>query len=329
MRSSGKSARLLTLLQVLHRYDSIKRSELLLHRDLAAYYGTAADRALRRDLATLAGRPFEALPPPDAPPPIDLPAHAWDIRYDRETACVSLASSRLSALRASEVDLLGTIEQSLRADPLLGARLSALLARLGHTTTSPTSPLLVLELASDYQPHLQTLQRIIEASQHNRAVNFEYRSTPASEVAFVEVDVTALELRDGHYYLCGIPARQGTELQFRVDRIVPGSLKIHPRYGNSRQRRRPTGVEVRYWLAPHLSARGVSRRLQGQQEQGADDGSVIVSGRARNLFEAERLLLGYGPYARALDPPELCRVMAENAQAMALLYAAEPNHLLD
>jgi WYL domain len=56
----------------------------------------------------------------------------------------------------------------------------------------------------------------------------------------------------------------------------------------------------------------------------ADDGSVVVEGKARSLFEVTRLLLGNGPLAEALAPAELRERVAMEVRAMARIYDEEP-----
>lgn len=107
------------------------------------------------------------------------------------------------------------------------------------------------------------------------------------------------------------------ELDLRLDRIVPGSVRLHPRSATRRQRR---GERIRYWLAPEIAQGGVSARLEKQEVRHQEDGSAIVSGIARSRFWARRLLLSYGSNARALYPPTLVAEMRQVAQEMARLY---------
>lgn len=297
------------------------RAEILRHRELAHYYGDSADRTLRRDIEELAGRPFGDLPGLVEPPANDKSPHAYDVRYERDTKRIHLLPSSASApLSDDELSLLETVAGSLRHDPLVGERLQRLLQRRGRAIAPARAGLSLLTLASDYSAHQGVLDRLLKAAHEKRAVNFDYDSTDGKR-HFEEIDVVEINFHDGHYYFFGYH-QDGQDTQFRVDRIEPSTFRLHPRYGTRRRPRTAKDIAVRYWLASEISNRGVSERLRDQQVTAVGDG-VIVSGKARNLFEAERLLLGYGPLARALEPPELRAKMMENVRGMARLYAED------
>ncbi len=320
-RSNAKRERLHILVDVLSRQGAMTRAALLAHPDLAKYYGPSADPTLRRDLAALAGRPFKSLASPTAPPSAQRAPHTHDVRYNRDTGEVLLLPSSASApLSDDELALLETLAGSLRDDPLVGARLVEMLIRRCRAAPTPRNDLTLLALASDYSAHQEVVNKLLTFMRQGRAVNFDYQSA-TGERHFEEIDIAEVSLRDGHYYFYGY-SHDGPDVQFRIDRIIPRTFRLHPRYGVPRRRRARSGVLVRYWLATELIARGVSDRLRDQQTAEVSDG-VIVSGRAHNLFEVERLLLSYGPLARALDPPDLRAKMAENARRLAQLYAED------
>ena len=52
------------------------------------------------------------------------------------------------------------------------------------------------------------------------------------------------------------------------------------------------------------------------------DGSAVLELPAESVREARRFVLAYGRHATALAPPELVADLAEEARAMAALYAA-------
>jgi predicted DNA-binding transcriptional regulator YafY len=318
-RSHDHTTRLLALLRLLHQRGSLTRQAL--SAELGSLYGPHPDRTIRRDIAALAGRNVAELhEAPGEPSP-----HGFDIRHDRARDTFTLVTSDLlPRLTPEEQDTLQAICQALGNDPLLGRRLESLLAHLaaGEAPTTPPSVWLNLGLATDYTPHETTLLRLVQAAQGQRAVSFEYRSPRTNEGRLHRmVDVYPLELADGHYYVDGYHHEAGKFITYRVDRIVPGSLRILPGYGDRRQRAR-LPVTVTYWLSPQLASGGVSKRLLDQREEPSPDGGLIVTGKARSLFHVRRLLLGYGAHAEALEPPELRAELADDIRLMARRYGA-------
>ena len=133
-----------------------------------------------------------------------------------------------------------------------------------------------------------------------------------------------LEYRDGHWYFTAYLFDLNNFVDYRVDRIRPGSVVPSKDLflpGN-RQRR---GVKIRYWVSPML-ARHSSRsaRLREQKvEMRENDQGAIVEGYAKSVWWARRLLLGYGEQVKALEPEELVRMMRETVKAMNGLYEEE------
>ncbi len=318
-RSHDHITRLLALLRTFHQRGELTREDIV--AELNHFYGPQPDRAVRRDIAALAGRNVQELDrAPDNPPP-----HGFDIRHDRAgDRFILVASDLMPRLTRDEHETLQAVYKALGNDPLLGRRVEELLERLTRDGTAPTLPSvwLNLGLATDYTPHKETLLRLVKAAREQRSVEFEYRSLKAIEGRrHRKVDVYPLELSGGHYYFDGYHHEANAFITYRVDRIEPGSLHILPDYGSRRQRSKPL-VSVSYWLSPDLVTGGVSHRLLDQREHPTPDGGLVITGKARSIFHVRRLLLGYGPLARAIAPPELVAQLRQDIQAMDHLYRA-------
>ena len=188
--------------------------------------------------------------------------------------------------------------------------------------------LLPLSPVVDYSQHGEIILLLDQALEEGAYVSFAYtplvQSWDSEPARHEHIEPYELEYRDGHWYFTAFVFELNTFLDYRVDRIRPGTLsKEHDRfYPGARQR---PDVKIRYWVSPMLARHGsLSMRLRDQQvtmlenEQGA-----MVEGIAKSVWWARRLLLGYGEQVRALEPEQLVTAMREAAQAMSRLYMEE------
>jgi len=107
-------------------------------------------------------------------------------------------------------------------------------------------------------------------------------------------------------------------LQFRVDRVVPGSVEVLPtRYPSGRRRR---AIQIRYRLSPAIARFGASRRFDKHQETILPDGWVEVTAETKDLFWASKTLLKYGENCIAVEPPELVAEMKRVVSEMMRNY---------
>jgi predicted DNA-binding transcriptional regulator YafY len=138
------------------------------------------------------------------------------------------------------------------------------------------------------------------------------------------VEPFELEYREGHWYFTAYISDLNTFLDYRVDRIRPGSLRKHEDRFLPGGRHR-IGVKIRYWVSPMLARHGsLSIRLREQQVTMLEDGQgAIVEGYAKSIWWARRLLLGYGDQVKALEPEKLVLTILEVTQAMNRLYEEE------
>jgi predicted DNA-binding transcriptional regulator YafY len=306
--SHDRGKRLVRLLLLLLR-GPILRIAIL--RELGGFYGASPEAAVRRDLQTLAG----ALPPG---------ARLVYRKRHSEVALEGLGTlippvSRGAGL-GSDTDGVVTL------DPADAAALQTLLARLRGGTTKPEPGVMrvEIELASNFAEHAAIVSALEQALKEGRSLQFIYQAAGKEARRHDRVIPRQIVLRDGHLYLDAYDGQQQRDREYRVDRIQQGTIVQLPFYGE--QVAPPGRVRVRVRLLPPLTSADVSKRLQQQQiVERLDDGSVIVEGLARTLFDAQRLVLGYGALAEALDPPELRARVAEESRVMAAKYGAAPN----
>ncbi|PLX48575.1 MAG: hypothetical protein C0613_10335 [Desulfobulbaceae bacterium] len=83
---------------------------------------------------------------------------------------------------------------------------------------------------------------------------------------------------------------------------------------------RLTRVRVRFSkeVAPYIRERIWH---ESQQISDAADGGLLLELTVSHLFDLKKWLLSWGCQARVLEPAELAEQMAEEARAMARLYA--------
>lgn len=110
---------------------------------------------------------------------------------------------------------------------------------------------------------------------------------------------------------------------YRLGRILPEGIQVLPDKLPPTIPKRPA-FALDYLLAPEIARTGqVSRHFDPMTVHPPDAaGWVRVTATTDDLFSAMQLLLGYGPRCRVVGGPELRRMMAEAAVAMAAYYGS-------
>jgi hypothetical protein len=312
------------------------------------YYGESKrPRALYRDIETLTGRLVDDLPEPDVPDLQEWCARqqALDllpITYNRREKTFGLATSIFSLdINEDEARAFVALQEGFTPGTPYAEAVQHLLRRWEWQFTEKSRQLVAQKRKRRARPVLLPLSPVVDYSQHegiilklDRAleegayVSFAYtpltHSWDAEPVQHTHIEPYELEYRDGHWYFVAYAYEQNTFLDYRVDRIRPGSLYLEHEHFTPGIRQRH-GVKIKYWVSPMLARHGsLSVRLHEQHvsmlegEQGA-----IVSGYAKSIWWARRLLLGYGDQVKALEPEQLVEEMRKTAQTMSRLYEEE------
>ena len=197
----------------------------------------------------------------------------------------------------------------------------------GGVVVTP-APRLVQATVS-YQLDSATYNKARRAVTRRQWLRFRYRSSrrPGEE----EHCVVPVELlvRDGHCYMvsyvpdppCTMLEREGDYVEFRVDRIVPGTARSGEAPPPDAIPPRPV-FRVVYTLRPEVARnRRVSHLLSNTEIDYAPNGSATVSAETNNLWQARQLLLKYGAACRVVSPPALVALFRETARGFAELYA--------
>ena len=255
--------------------------------------------------------------------------HGYVLEYPGDLALLDLPDEELEALGF----LLSTFHDTALPNAIpVGAFLDRIVSIL------PEQRRRQLQRASSH-PRLDSpraarrpAQPIIERLKHSLGhsqISFEYVSSYATggEVLRHRVAPYDLLFRDGHTYLeglcldCQIQELVNTHVLYRVDRIVPASLRILAAQlapGGARRR----SYSLRYWLSPRIAARrDIALWFPDSIATFSDDGSAIVTAEIHDLWQARQIMLRYREHCRVLEPPELLAMICESIERMSALYS--------
>jgi predicted DNA-binding transcriptional regulator YafY len=178
---------------------------------------------------------------------------------------------------------------------------------------------------------------LMEALAKRQRIEFYYRSPQQEDGEarrhIVDPHECYFDTVRGHYYLRGWchytdgPVGrydQQKYFYYRLGRIhglklLPDKLPPFP----------PSAPRYRivYELAPQVARLGITyhRRIEVDEIERREDGSVVVRGETDNVFWAARTLLYYGPNCKVLGGPEMRWEMRKIVRKMAEMYAEEGN----
>ena len=184
----------------------------------------------------------------------------------------------------------------------------------------------------EYPPTLVDSPPVVEATLRRtlgrQMLNFAYRSSYSGPhvVVLHRVAPVAFLHRDGHSYLHAYCHESDNTPRnkyhhYRIDRIVPDSLRVLPE-ALPRDMPRPKQAVIRYTLAPPV-AHGRDNALWFGDSRVTfhDDGSAEILATTDNLWQARQYLLRYREHCIVHEPPELVAMMRESIERMAGLYS--------
>ncbi len=179
-------------------------------------------------------------------------------------------------------------------------------------------------ILDDIAPHEQTLQLFRKAVYEQRRLSFVYHAPAQTEPQRHVIEPETLEEREGHLYFEGYSPQAGLVLQFRLERVEPGSAEVLPtKFAAGRKRRT---IKIRYRLAPQVARFGATRRFEQHSETRLENDWVEVTAETRDVFWASKTLLKYGENCIVLEPPELVAEMKRVVRAMAGNYLWTGEH---
>jgi|GEM_PF-1857021 len=231
-------------------------------------------------------------------------------------------------LNAEQIDVLVVIRDSLGNTHPFGGAINQLLTlltahlddeqRQRYTRAAPIR--LELNTAANYDHARPLIKPLDDAIRAQRQVEFAYHSLEQRKAPLRHrVDPYVIEFYQQQLYLVAYSYLSQQITDFRLDRIVLGSLKPLPT--DIQPDRDIYPYHFRYRLSAKLARRGISERFHDQQVlERFEDGSVELAARARSQFHALRGLLRYAENARATAPPELVDEMITTLDTMRGRY---------
>lgn len=176
--------------------------------------------------------------------------------------------------------------------------------------------LTLVEKTSPVQAVQHKLERALRLGQR---VSFRYRPLGKEESVHSDDEPIEIEFHDDHYYLVAYCYQARSILEYRLDRIVPGSIQILPARAEGNWKRHM--VDFKYRLLPLLASAGATQRFpEIVTFEPQKDGSLIVTARGYSEFWIIREILRYGEQAEILGPPALRAQFKRKVEAMAELY---------
>ncbi len=284
---------------------------------------------------------------------------ARDIKFLREQLLVKIPSVDRSnntyeiadfgdfrplCLTDTELDALITLQQSFQPGAPQSEEIASFLTRIAQLLLDSQQKALKTKQARlrldlrrrDHKTIAPVVQRMVDkAIREKRHLQFAYHTAGQRDdeprIHEVQPDHQFFDPSRGHLYLdaywltsdgpVGKQKQERWQL-FRLDRILADenlrvlSQKIPPTLP-----RRPRH-QLAYWLSPKIARLGqVTRHFDEMVVHESDaDGWVRVTGTTDNLFQATRLLLGYGPNCRVTGGAEAKAEMEKLIREMAMVY---------
>jgi predicted DNA-binding transcriptional regulator YafY len=179
----------------------------------------------------------------------------------------------------------------------------------------------------------QVLNDVRRAVRQRRELEFRYVGLRDDEPRQHRVAPYAIVTRsEGHAYLDAtvleiVPRQMDTPYQvidYRLDRIVPGSVRILPTVLPP-ERRTPPRYVLHYRLVPAIARRrDVAAYFSDTVITYLPDGSAEVSAVTSNLWQARQILLRYGDGCTVTAPEELVELFRSTARGLGRNYGTPP-----
>ncbi len=302
--------RLLALRELLRQ--SPQTREQIVER-LPAYYSDddSGARKLRRDLQYLERWGYQVVR--------DRAARTYGVSM-KAIEC-EWADEELEALAAVRECFKGGAPYADTIQAILG-RIEAGLDSHGRKLLARKPPLKICLTTVEKPSPAQAVQyKLQRALQQRQRVSFRYRPLGKEMTLHPDDEPIELEFRDEHYYLVAYCYQARDILEYRLDRIVSGSVQILPRRAEGNWKRHM--VEFQYRLSPLLASGGVTPRFEVVSYEPQSDGSMIVIARGYSNFWIIREMLRYGEQAELLGPPELRAQIKHKVEQMMALYSQD------
>lgn len=256
---------------------------------------------------------------------------SWGYHVTRNRAAKTYALSRRSIeadWSAEELEALAALRASFKRGLPYAETLQNIFQRIEQGLTDEQrqqfarKPTLRIRLTPVEKPSpVQAVQHKLErALRLGQRISFRYRPLGKEESIHPDDEPIEIEYHDDHYYLVAYCYQARSILEYRLDRIAPGSIQILPARAEGNWKRHL--VDFKYRLFPRLASGGATPRFpEIVAFEPQKDGSLIITARGYSEFWIIREILRYGEQAEILGPPALRAQFKRTVEAMAELYS--------
>jgi predicted DNA-binding transcriptional regulator YafY len=196
-------------------------------------------------------------------------------------------------------------------------------------TDDPSTPATASRHAA---PRSARVAQLLDATLHHRRTVMRYHSFSSNREKEYVIDPYRLVFAQGSLYVVGHVAEYGELRTFAVERIQSLSVteeRFQPvdlpadAFANSLGVNEGTPERIEIVFEPRI-ARYLKDRVwhSSQQTQEAADGTLTMTLDVCNDWALRSWILGFGPLARVVSPPELVRQIQDEADRTRLQYAA-------
>jgi len=180
-------------------------------------------------------------------------------------------------------------------------------------------------------PRSARLAQLVDATVHHRRAIMRYHSFSSDREKEYEIEPYRLVFAQGGFYLVAYVPEYNAFRTFAVDRIQTLSLteeRFEPvdlpadAFANSLGVNQGTPERIQLVFEPRI-ARHIRERVwhTSQHIEESGDGKLTMTLNVCNDFALRSWILGFGPLARVISPPELVRQIQEEADKTRLQYA--------
>ena len=181
-------------------------------------------------------------------------------------------------------------------------------------------------------PRSARVAQLLDATLNHRRAGMRYHSFSSDREKEYQIDPYRLVFAQGGFYVIAYVPEYRELRTFAVERIQALSImeeRFEPidlpadAFANSLGVNQGTPERIEILFEPRI-ARYVRDRVwhASQQIEAAGDGTLTMTLNVCNDFALRSWILGFGPLARVVSPPELVRQIQEEADKTRLQYAA-------
>lgn len=181
-------------------------------------------------------------------------------------------------------------------------------------------------------PRSARVAQLLDATLNHRRAVMRYHSFSSDREKEYQIDPYRLVFAQGGFYVIAYVSEYRELRTFAVERIQALSImeeRFEPidlpadAFANSLGVNQGTPERIEILFEPRI-ARYVRDRVwhASQQIEAAADGTLTMTLNVCNDFALRSWILGFGPLARVVSPPELVRQIQEEADKTRLQYAA-------